>query len=172
MLQFGWSIEIKCQTSLHIVFRLAQTILTMGRKNAMTEMKNFNEKIIEEFRANNGQVAMFADYPMIILHTVGSRSGKTFLVPLVLTIKDDEMLLFASFAGAKKHPAWVFNLRANPEITVEVGDESFAALVVELNGGRRRKSTVQRQADVSEQFAKYVESAAPRDIPVFRIDRV
>jgi deazaflavin-dependent oxidoreductase (nitroreductase family) len=137
----------------------------------MTEMKNFNEKIIEEFRANNGQVAMFADYPMIILHTIGSKSGKTFLVPLVLTIKDGEMLLFASFAGAKKHPAWVFNLRANPEITVEVGDESFAVRVVEL-AEAEAKGTVQRQAGVSEQFAKYVESAAPRDIPVFRIERV
>ena len=137
----------------------------------MTEMKNFNEKIIEEFRANNGQVAMFADYPMIILHTVGSKSGKMFLVPLVLTIKDGEMLLFASFAGAKKHPAWVFNLRAHPEITVEVGDASFAVRVVEL-AEAEAKGTVQRQADVSEQFAKYVESAAPRDIPVFRIERV
>ena len=137
----------------------------------MTEMKSFNEKIIEEFRSNNGQVAMFAGYPMIILHTVGSKSGKTFLVPLVLTIKDDEMLLFASFAGAKKHPAWVFNLRANPEITVEVGDESFAVRVVEL-AEAEAKGTVQRQVDVSEQFAKYVESAAPRNIPVFRIERV
>ena len=137
----------------------------------MPEMKNFNEKVIEEFRANNGQVAMFADYPMIILHTVGSKSGKMFLVPLVLTIKDGEMLLFASFAGAKKHPAWVFNLRANPEITVEVGGESFAVRVVEL-AQAEAKGTVQRQAGVSEQFAKYVESAAPRDIPVFRIERV
>ena len=114
---------------------------------------------------------MFADYPMIILHTVGSKSGKTFLVPLVLTIKDGEMLLFASFAGAKKHPAWVSNLRANPAITVEVGDESFAARVVEL-AEAEAKSTVQIQAVASEQFAKYVESAAPRDIPVFRIERV
>ena len=137
----------------------------------MTDMKNFNEKIIEEFRANNGQVAMFADYPMIILHTIGRKSGKTFLVPLVLTIKDSEMLLFASFAGAKKHPAWVFNLRANPEIIVELADESFAARVVEL-AEEEAKRTVQRQADVSEQFEKYVESAAPRDIPVFRIERV
>ena len=137
----------------------------------MTDMKNFNEKIIEEFRANNGQVAMFADYPMIILHTIGRKSGKTFLVPLVLTIKDDEMLLFASFAGAKKHPAWVFNLRVNPEIIVELADESFAASVVEL-AEAEAKRTVQRQADVSEQFEKYVESAAPRDIPVFRIERV
>ena len=54
----------------------------------MTDMQNFNEKIIEEVRANNGQVAMFADYPMIILHTIGRNSGKTFLVPLVLTIKE------------------------------------------------------------------------------------
>ena len=54
----------------------------------MTDMQNFNEKIIKEFRANNGQVAMFADYPMIILHTIGRNSGKTFLVPLVLTIKE------------------------------------------------------------------------------------
>ena len=137
----------------------------------MTDMKNFNEKIIEEFRANNGQVAMFADYPMIILHTIGRKSGKTFLVPLVLTIKDSEMLLFASFAGAKKHPAWVFNLRANPEIIVELADESFAASVVEL-AEAEAKRTVQRQADVSEQFEKYVESAAPREIPVFRIERV
>jgi deazaflavin-dependent oxidoreductase (nitroreductase family) len=137
----------------------------------MTDMKNFNEKIIEEFRANNGQVAMFADYPMIILHTIGRKSGKTFLVPLVLTIKDDEMLLFASFAGAKKHPAWVFNLRVNPEIIVELADESFAASVVEL-AEAEAKRTVQRQADVSEQFEKYVESAAPREIPVFRIERV
>ena len=137
----------------------------------MTDMKNFNEKIIEEFRANNGQVAMFADYPMIILHTIGRKSGKTFLVPLVLTIKDSEMLLFASFAGAKKHPAWVFNLRVNPEIIVELADESFAARVVEL-AEEEAKRTVQRQADVSEQFEKYVESAAPRDIPVFRIERV
>jgi deazaflavin-dependent oxidoreductase (nitroreductase family) len=137
----------------------------------MSEMKTFNEKIIEEFRANHGKVEMFADYPMVILHTIGGKSGKTHLVPLVLTIKDDEMLLFASFAGAKKHPVWVFNLRANPEITVEVGDETFAARVVEL-AEVDAKSTVQRQAGVSEQFAKYVESAAPRDIPVFRIERL
>ena len=60
------------------------------------EMKGFNEKIIEEFRANAGKVAMFADYPMVILHTIGAKSGKIHLVPLVLTVNaDDEMLLFA-----------------------------------------------------------------------------
>ncbi len=136
------------------------------------EMKGFNEKIIEEFRANAGKVAMFADYPMVILHTIGAKSGKIHLVPLVLTVNaDDEMLLFASFAGAKTHPAWVFNLRSNPEITVEFGTEQYTANVIELSE-EDAKRAVQIQAGITEQFAEYVKSAAPRDIPVFRIERV
>ena len=75
----------------------------------------FNERIIDEFRANEGKVAMFAGMPMIILHTIGRKSGKTLLVPLVLTVKkEDEMLLFGSFAGAKNDPAWVHNLAQTP----------------------------------------------------------
>ena len=135
------------------------------------DIKSFNDQIIEEFRANAGKVAMFADYPMVILHTLGAKSGKTYLVPLVLTIKKGEKLLFASFAGAQKHPVWVHNLRANPEITVELGTESFAARVVELSE-EEAKATVEAQAEVSEQFAKYVKSAAPRNIPVFKIERL
>jgi len=133
--------------------------------------KRFNQQIIEEFRANSGKVAMFADYPMVILHTIGARSGNIHLVPLVLTVKAEELLLFASYAGAQTHPVWVFNLRANPEITVELGSEQFSARLIELSG-EDAKDKVQIQAGVSEQFSKYVESAAPRNIPVFSIERV
>ena len=81
-------------------------------------MQAFNEQIIEEFRANGGKVAMFAEHPMVILHTVGAKSGAVRLIPLVLTESDDERILFASFAGSKKDPAWVHNLRATPEIKI------------------------------------------------------
>lgn len=136
-----------------------------------TEMQSFNEKIIEEFRANEGKVEMFAGYPMIILHTIGAKSGDTHLIPLVLTYQDNgDMLLFGSFAGAKKHPGWVFNLRAHPNIDVEVGTEKYAAVISEMPVEEAR-TTVQAQTVVSDQFAKYVESAAPREIPVFRITR-
>ena len=134
------------------------------------EMKSFNEKIIEEFRANEGRVAMFADYPMVILHTIGARSGNLLLVPLVLTYRGDEMLLFGSFAGSPKNPAWVYNLRANPHIEVELGTETFVANLVELSDADAERE-VATQADLSEQFAQYVTSAAPRRIPVFRIER-
>lgn len=136
------------------------------------EMQAFNEKIIEEFRANEGRVAMFADFPMIILHTIGRKSGKTLLVPLVLTVKSDgEMLLFASFAGAKEDPAWAHNLRANPEIDVEVGTEQFAARVEELPADEAKAACATTAAN-NETFAGYVESAAPREIPVFRVHRL
>ena len=91
-------------------------------------------------------------------------------MPLLLTLNEGE-LLFASFAGPKKHPEWVFNLRANPEITVESADESYSARIVELSQAEAKRA-IQRQAGVSEQFENYVESSAPGDKPVFRIDRV
>ena len=137
-----------------------------------TDMKAFNDTIIEEFRANEGKVAMFADFPMIVLHTIGRKSGVTHLVPLALTVKaDGEMLLFGSFAGAKDVPAWAHNLRANPNIDVEVGTEQFAARVEELSADDA-KATCATTAANNTTFAGYVESAAPRDIPVFRIHRL
>ena len=138
----------------------------------MTETKTFNEQIIEEFRANEGKVAMFADFPMIILHTIGRKTGNTHLVPLVLTINaDNEMLLFGSFAGAKKDPVWAHSLRANPDINVEVGTEKFATRIEEFSD-EAAKDTVRNMAGSNETFAGYVTSAAPRDIPVFKIHRV
>ena len=136
-----------------------------------TNMNSFNEKIIEEFRANGGKVGMFADYPMVVLHTIGAKSGKSHLVPLVLTINGDEWILFATFAGSPTNPAWVYNLRANPQIDVEYGTETFKANVVELDESAAER-IVDEHTSHSEQFAGYVKSAAPRRIPVFRIERL
>lgn len=136
------------------------------------DMKSFNEKIIEEFRANGGKVAMFNDYPMVILHTLGAKSGRPHLVPLVLTINEkDEWILFATFAGSPTNPAWVHNLRANPQIDIEFGTETFKANVLELDESEAQ-AVVNAHTSHSEQFAGYVKSAAPRRIPVFRIDRL
>jgi len=136
------------------------------------EKLTFNEKIIEEFRENEGKVAMFSGLPMIVLHTIGRKSGNIFLVPLVLTIKKDgEMVLFGSFAGAKDDPAWAHNLRENPEIDVEVGTEKFATRIEELPPEEAKKAC-KITASNNRTFAGYMESAAPRDIPVFRIHRL
>ena len=132
------------------------------------DMQAFNEQIIDEFRANGGKVAMFAGYPMVVLHTVGAKSGAVRLIPLVLTESGDERILFASFAGSKKDPAWVHNLRATPEIKIELADGTFIANVEEC-ATEEAASRVAHQATVSEQFQAYVESAYPRAIPVSKI---
>ena len=134
-------------------------------------MKEFNQKVVEEFRANGGKVAMF-DYPLIILHTIGRKTGNTHLVPLGLSPSDDdEIYLYGTFAGSKTDPVWVHNLRATPEIDVELASETYAARIVELHGEDADRR-LRAMADWSEQFAEYVASAAPRDIPVFKVDRL
>jgi deazaflavin-dependent oxidoreductase (nitroreductase family) len=134
------------------------------------EWKTLNPEVVAEFRANGGKVARFGDLPVVILHTIGARSGKLREVPLIVVLDGDERLLFGTSAGAPKHPDWYFNLKATPRITVEYGTERFAADVVELEGDAAERK---RQAQTgTPQFSEYMKSAAPRTIPVFSIERV
>ena len=136
----------------------------------MFDWKPLNAEVVAEFRANDGKVARFGDLPVVILHTIGAKSGRVREVPLIVVIEGDEMLLYGTKAGATTHPDWYFNLRANPKIEVEFGTETFTANVVELpvvDAARK----VRRQAEAVAQFAEYVASALPRVIPVFSIER-
>lgn len=135
------------------------------------DWSQLNKEVIEEFRANGGQVARFGELPLVILHTIGARSGRVLEVPLITIVDGDEMLLFGTAAGSQKHPSWYYNLRANLNIDVEYGTERFAASIVQLSEEDAR-ARVEAQARTSEQLAGYLESAAPRVIPVFSIRRI
>lgn len=91
-------------------------------------MSDWNKKIIEEFRANDGRVGgPYANNTLLILHTTGAKSGKEHINPLVTFVDDDRLVVVASKGGAPSHPDWYFNLIANPEVTVEYGIEVFRA---------------------------------------------
>ena len=135
----------------------------------MIDWKPLNAEVVAEFRANAGKVARFGDLPLVILHTIGAKSGRVREVPLIVVIEGDEMLLYGTKAGATTHPDWYFNLKANPQITVEFGSESFRANVVQLPEAERR---IRSHAESTPQLAQYVSSAAPRVIPVFSINRI
>src|SRR6476659_9945400 len=93
---------------------------------AMSELHDFNQRVIREFRANQGKVGgQLAHMPVLLLTMTGARSGRTITKPLVYTTDGDRLVVIASFAGAPKHPAWYHNLLAHPEATVEVGSERF-----------------------------------------------
>ena len=83
----------------------------------MSEAHDFNQRVIREFRANQGQVSgQLANMPVLLLTMTGARSGRTLTTPLVHTTDGDRLVVIASFAGAPKHPAWYHNLIAHPEL--------------------------------------------------------
>lgn len=134
-------------------------------------MSDWNAQIIAEFRANGGKVAMFGDNPLVILHTIGAKSGAVREIPLVAHYEGDEVTVFASKGGAPTHPDWYYNLLAHPEIDVEAPDGTYRARIEQLPADRAA-AKLQAQAQLMPQFAEYVVSAAPRVIPAFSITRI
>ena len=92
-------------------------------------MNDWNKKIIEEFRANEGKVGgQFASMELLLLHTTGAKSGLPRINPVACMADGDRYIIIASKAGAPTNPDWYYNLVAHPKVSVEVGTEQFQAL--------------------------------------------
>lgn len=101
------------------------------------EFLAYNQGVISEFRANHGAVSQ-PPFPVLLLTTTGARTGRPATVPLGFAVDDTgRVFVVASKAGAPRHPAWFHNLRANPSVTVELGDRSFHAWAVVTAGHER-----------------------------------
>lgn len=134
-------------------------------------LNDFNTAIVEEFRANGGKVGgPFEGGALLLLHTVGAKSGKARISPLAYLTVDGKMLIVGSYAGAPKNPAWVHNLRALPRAHVEVGTESYDVDVRELPP-EERAATYPKLVELAPVFADY-QAKAGRAIPVFELIRV
>lgn len=133
-------------------------------------MSEFNRAVIEEFRANGGRVGgQFEGAPLLLLTTVGARSGERRTTPVVYLPDGERYVIFASKAGAPTHPAWYHNLLASPSATIEVGDERFDVDVA-VASGEERRGLYERQARAMPQFAEY-QSKTTREIPVVVLTR-
>jgi deazaflavin-dependent oxidoreductase (nitroreductase family) len=128
-------------------------------------VSDFNTAIIDEFRANEGKVGgAFDGAPLLLLHTVGARSGRERVNPLVYAGDGDGLVVFASKAGAPTHPDWYHNVVANPDVTVEVGTETQARRARVTEGDERDRLWA-RQKELMPGFADY-EARTSRQIPV------
>lgn len=133
-------------------------------------MNDFNKRVIEEFRANEGKVGgPFEGRPVMLLTTTGARSGRRFTLPLVYQPDGERIVIFASKAGAPKHPDWYHNLVANPVVTVEIGPGSFDATATVITGPERDQLYA-RQAELMPQFGEYQQKTT-RVIPVIVLER-
>jgi deazaflavin-dependent oxidoreductase (nitroreductase family) len=101
----------------------------------MTDAGEFNRGVIEEFRANGGKVGgELAGSTVVLVHHVGARSGIVRVVPLIGTPQGDgRLVIVASNGGSSRHPDWVYNVRAHPTVTVELGVQTLTMQVKELN---------------------------------------
>lgn len=133
----------------------------------MNEWNERNQRVIEEFRANGGKVDGWGS--LILLTTTGAKSGQPRIAPLMYVPDGERILAVASKGGYPTHPDWYINLVANPEVTVEVGEEKFTTIARILTGEEREKA-YSRAAEVFPPYAEY-QKKTPREIPVVALER-
>ena len=137
----------------------------------MSELNDFNQKVITEFRANQGKVGgQMEGMPLLLLTTTGNKTGRPLTKPLAYTKDGDRIFVIASFAGSPKNPAWFTNLVANPTVTVEVGPERYQARA-RITSGEERERLFKVQADKMGIFYDY-QKKTTRQIPVVVLERV
>jgi deazaflavin-dependent oxidoreductase (nitroreductase family) len=136
------------------------------------DINDFNQQIIEQFRSNGGKVGPpFEGAPMILVTHTGAKSGQERTTPLVYTKDGDRFVIVASKGGAPTNPAWFHNMKANPRVTVEVGDDRFEAEAEIYEGGPERRRLFDAQAELMPGFSEY-EQKTDRVIPVVALTPV
>lgn len=135
-------------------------------------MSDFDQQVIDEFRANGGKVGgLFEGAEVILLHHVGAKSGAERVTPLVHFPEDDQhTILIASAGGAPKHPGWFHNLKAHPKVDVEVGTETYPVVAEEITG-TERDELWNRIVAKAPHFGDY-QRKTERLIPLLRLTRV
>jgi deazaflavin-dependent oxidoreductase (nitroreductase family) len=130
----------------------------------------YNQQIIEEFRANEGRVGgIFENYSVALLTTIGAKSGQARLRPLVCLFLDGRMVVIGSRGGAPSDPAWVHNLRANPKGQLEIGAQRYAVNAREVLGVER-DALWEKVVAAAPNFAEY-QAKTTRTIPLFELQR-
>jgi deazaflavin-dependent oxidoreductase (nitroreductase family) len=137
-----------------------------------TNWNDWNAGVVDEFRANQGSIlsGRFAGRRLLLLTTVGARSGLERTTPLAFTRAGDHYVVIASKAGSPSNPDWYHNLVRNPVVTVETGQDTFRARA-RIAKGDERERLFQAQAERMPNFAEY-QRRTTRQIPVIVLERL
>jgi deazaflavin-dependent oxidoreductase (nitroreductase family) len=131
----------------------------------MADSDDFNARNIAEFRNNHGRLGgPFEGAPILLLHTIGARSGAERVNPMMYMADGERYLVFASKAGSDRNPDWYHNLLANPDARIEVGDDTIDVHATDLQA-RERDEYFARQAELYPGFAGFQRKTS-RTIPV------
>ncbi len=127
----------------------------------------YNRTLIEQFRADGGK--SLGDRPLLLLSTVGRRSGQERTSPMMYVRSGDRLLVIASNNGAREDPQWYRNLQVDPAVTVELPGERFTAQAEPLSGDDYDREW----AGIKQKFPFFAEheARAGRRIPVVALLR-
>ena len=135
-------------------------------------MSDFNEQVIDEYRANGGELSgPLAGQDVLLLTHKGARTGKIRTTPLGYYDDVGTPVIFASMMGAPKHPQWYFNVVANPDVAVELGDTQFAATARVVEGAER-EGLWARVIEEKHFLAAHQLQTGGREIPLIRLDEI
>ena len=138
-----------------------------------TAPNHYNDRIISEFRENGGTVTTGHGSGLLLLHSIGAKSGEERIHPVLGIADGDGWLIAASKGGSPENPAWYHNLLAHPETEVEVpaGDHvDTVAVRADVVPDADYPAAWDRFVARSHGFAQYAERTARR-IPVVRLAR-
>ena len=134
-------------------------------------MSDWNQQIIDEFRANDGKVGgMFEGAPLLLLHHTGARTGTERVTPLMYQAIPTGYAVFASKAGADSNPDWFYNVTANTDMTVEV-EAGSVRVTARVADGTEHDDIWNRQKQDWPQFAEYEQQTSREVIPVVILER-
>jgi deazaflavin-dependent oxidoreductase (nitroreductase family) len=135
----------------------------------MTTAQDFNTPIIEEFRATEGKVGgRWEGKPLLLLHSVGARSGQERINPVAYQRLENSYAVFASKGGAPTNPDWYYNILAHPDVVIEVGTETLPVRA-RVAQGEERERIWEKQKRLNPNFAAY-EQKTSRTIPVIVLE--
>jgi deazaflavin-dependent oxidoreductase (nitroreductase family) len=136
----------------------------------MSNQNDRNMAIIKEFRENAGKVGgPFEGRTLLILHTIGAKSGQERINPVAYVTDGDRFVIIASKGGAPTNPDWYYNIVANPQVTVEVGVEQFTARA-SISTEPERTRLYSKMVEMMPGFAEY-QKKTTRMIPVITLSR-
>ena len=137
--------------------------------DAMNDERDFNQRNIDEFRRNGGKVGgQFEGFPLLLLTSTGAKSGEQRVNPVAYFDIDDKIYVVGSSAGRDRDPAWAFNIRAHPDVSVEIGSDAPRAVTARELPRDERDSVYAVVAERAPGFADY-ETLTDRVIPVFEL---
>lgn len=135
----------------------------------MSEERDFNQRNIDEFRANGGKVGgQFEGFPLLLLTSTGAKSGEQRTTPTAYFDIDGKIYIVGSAAGRDRDPAWAFNIRAHPEASVEIGTDPPRAVTAREVPRDERDRLYAVITERAPGFAEY-EKRTERVIPIFEL---